>query len=73
MIAPFVLENPSCTGSEERLVDCPVAEDDYVYTYTLEIDFDYYVDRVKQCNVDFATYAYVACGTITEQGAQSRI
>ena len=67
--APFVLENLGCSGNEERLVDCPEAMDEYVSAYTLEIDFRSYAQMARQCDVDVATYAYVACGTLTEQGA----
>ena len=68
--APFVIENLGCTGSEERLLDCPQAMDEYVFTYSLEFDFHYYVQMAKQCDAEVAAYAYVACGTLTDQGAQ---
>jgi len=72
-MAPFILENLGCTGSEKRLVDCPESSDVYVYTYALEIDFDYYVQRTRQCDLGFATFAYVACGTLSDQGPQFHI
>ena len=68
--APFVLENLDCSGSEARLVDCAEAVEEYESTYPLEIDFDYYERRSKRCDLEFAPYAYVACGTLTEPGAK---
>lgn len=57
VLAPFVLDNLNCTGSEERLLDCPGATgqpyDDYVNEYRI----------VGNCDPLGGTYAFVACGT----------
>lgn len=74
VVAPIVLDNLNCTGTEPRLVDCPApVEDDYNlfrpgfdYTYT----YSYLVNsRSPGCDAVLGTYAVVACGT--ESGASA--
>ena len=68
MDAPFVLQDLGCSGSEERLVDCPGAIDDQGVPYLLDYQFEYYAQQARACNPDRQPFAYVACGTITAQG-----
>eukprot|EP00892_Ulva_mutabilis_P004969 jgi/Ulvmu1/2844/UM144_0009.1 len=61
IIAPYVLENLNCTGSETRLVDCPVA------TGNLDTpgDYRYEYDVSPFCEVlNGGRFAFVACGTL---------
>lgn len=69
--APFVLENLACTGTEARLLDCPVsrvnrdpaATEDYTY---YETDYN---DRL--CDPSSESSAFVACGMLAEPGTVS--
>lgn len=67
---PLVLESISCAGNEARLVDCSVGEDVYDYPYSIDYDFSYYERQARVCNLEDAPYAYVACGTVTDQGVR---
>eukprot|EP00892_Ulva_mutabilis_P007287 jgi/Ulvmu1/4930/UM204_0001.1 len=65
IVAPFVLENLGCAGSESRLVDCPVFEEadtdgqnDYSYRFR-----DY--TNSAECDPFAGTFSQVACGTST--------
>ena len=66
ILAPMVLENLECIGTEARLVDCPrispeaVADDDYS-SYT----------QSSRCDPLQANYAFVACGTTSGPRAPS--
>eukprot|EP00892_Ulva_mutabilis_P005578 jgi/Ulvmu1/3392/UM016_0008.1 len=68
ILAPMVLENVACNGTEARLVDCAVTQEDdygfdydYVYTY-------YGAVNIRGCSPLHTTYAFVACGTATGPG-----
>ena len=68
ILAPMALENLNCTGTEERLVECPVSQDDdygsdpdYVYTY-------FAINSNDGCDPLLPTYAFVACGNETGPG-----
>eukprot|EP00892_Ulva_mutabilis_P005573 jgi/Ulvmu1/3388/UM016_0004.1 len=68
ILAPMVLENVACNGTEARLVDCAVTQEDdygfdydYVYTY-------YGAVNNRGCSPLQTTYAFVACGTATGPG-----
>eukprot|EP00892_Ulva_mutabilis_P012292 jgi/Ulvmu1/9435/UM051_0063.1 len=66
IIAPFVLENLDCAGTEARLLDCPsVMEFERDYQYTTVFGDTYSVaDRsgLTTCSALRAGYAFVACG-----------
>ena len=70
--APFVLENLECSGTEERLLDCPgptlddapYPAQDYTY-YDTEYD-----DRL--CSAGGSNYAFVACGMLSDASTQHR-
>ena len=69
-MAPFMLENLNCTGSEARLVDCPVATDVPIINY---FDYTYEVTYIGRPSTfcDFfegKVYAFVACGSATGPG-----
>ena len=68
ILAPMVLENLNCTGTEERIIDCPVSQDD---DYAFDPDYVYVYSAVNTndgCDPLQATYAFVACGTATGPG-----
>ena len=70
VVAPFVLENLGCSGTEERLVDCPVVAD----TEPRDYSFDYFRDysNSEVCDPFAAgggTFARIACGTSSTAGA----
>eukprot|EP00892_Ulva_mutabilis_P007276 jgi/Ulvmu1/4920/UM202_0005.1 len=67
VIASFVLENLNCTGSETRLVDCPVATDVSFYDPpTLDYMYEFVYADINNpsdlCNFADASFAFVACG-----------
>lgn len=80
-----MLENLGCTGSEDRLLDCPRAEmsdplaADSMYAYgTAPYGLsDYIVGRTyygelmqRSCSPEIpGSYAFVACGALTSPGA----
>ena len=65
-LAPLVLENLNCTGKEERLVDCPVLQDDGT-----EYNGDAYIYNGDDgCDPLQATYAFVACSNTTGPGTR---
>lgn len=68
-VAPVVLQDLNCTGTEKRLVDCPgTLEDDYLYSFSFE--YTYIPDsRGIGCDPLQGTYAVVACGTEENAGA----
>ena len=64
----MVLENLNCTGTEERLIDCPVSQDaDYGFDPGY-FDVDSPFPIGSGCDPLRATYAFVACGTATGPG-----
>ena len=66
ILAPLVLENLNCTGKEERLVDCPVLQDDGT-----EYNGDAYIYNGDDgCDPLQATYAFVACSNTTGPGTR---
>lgn len=72
VIAPFVLENLNCTGSEARLVDCPVATDVSFYNPAPD-DYMYYSTYIRTtlplfCNFRDGNFAFVACGATSGPG-----
>lgn len=63
--APTVLENPECTGSEARLVDCPAAVLDQYSYYG-----DYTLDG-RSCTSQIGKVpTYIACGAASGPGAR---
>ena len=62
----MLLENLECTGTEGRLVDCPVTtDDDYGFRY----DYTYAYNSFQTpsfCDPLQASYAFVACGTLSD-------
>jgi hypothetical protein len=61
---PFALEYVGCSGSEARLVDCPVEyriEDSYASFYNMYIG---------SCDITSKPFAAVACSNDTSKGAQ---
>lgn len=72
IIAPFVLENLNCTGTEARLVDCPGAGateaeyTDYRYLY------QFTGGSLGGCDPVADFPAAVSCGTLTGPGVISR-
>lgn len=69
IIAPFVLENLACAGTETRLLDCPVsrvdrssptADDGSEEFYDLD-----YNDARCGAELGSRSYAFVACGPST--------
>eukprot|EP00892_Ulva_mutabilis_P007273 jgi/Ulvmu1/4918/UM202_0003.1 len=71
ILAPFALENVNCTGSEARLVDCPVATGATIFgdgaedapgEYTYRYDYD---DSPICEFLRGGTFAFVACGMST--------
>lgn len=72
-VAPFSLENLGCTGSEARLVDCPVQKlrvdtVDYTYSFT---DYDYSSLFFDACDPFAESYASVVCSNITAGGVHT--
>ena len=70
IVAPFALENLGCTGTEARLLDCPVADSDEE-TPAPEYDYNYrFRDYTNSATCDpFAgSFAEVACGTSDAAG-----
>lgn len=58
ILAPMVLENLECSGTEARLVDCPRISAE------AEADADYTSDTQSvRCDPLRPNYAFVACGT----------
>lgn len=71
VIAPFMLENINCTGSEERLVDCPAVARIPFYEYSPEdytYEFTYGGDTPNFCNFFEGSFAFVACGATSGPG-----
>ena len=67
IVAPFALENLGCTGLEERLLDCPVAErSDYRSEFNIASDPDYYT--LDSCDPFTGSYVQVACGNSSAGG-----
>lgn len=64
MLVPFVLENLGCSGSEGRLLDCPVE----ILSLSALEGFGSF-NNTRACSPFLNTYAYVACGTETSAGA----
>lgn len=71
MDAPLVFANIGCSDNEPHIVNCPIAtaEDQFDILYSIDYDFTYYERQGRTCNLEDAPFAYVACGTITDQGA----
>lgn len=74
VIAPFVLENLNCTGSEARLVDCSVTTDVSFYNVYAQdgtYEFVYATEFESPVTCDFAdgSFAFVACGAEDRPGA----
>ena len=62
ILAPIVLDNLNCTGTEERLVDCSGATEPYT-------DYAYDFTNLKGgCSSVAAQFAFVACGTLEDAG-----
>lgn len=64
VLAPFVLENVECTGAEQRLIDCPVDDDDSEYQIVFDSrDYAYSNSALSPtCEPFGLSYAFVACG-----------
>lgn len=74
MLAPFVLENLNCTGTEAMLVDCPVATDisDTTIQFNSAGPQEYFYMRnfdMTSCDFFDGTFPFVACGSVSGQGA----
>lgn len=52
-VAPFVLGNLGCVGTEAALLDCPAADER---------------SRRTTCDPQSNDYAYIACGTLSTPG-----
>lgn len=64
IIAPFVLENLACSGTEARLLDCPVSRVDR--SPNVEDANEQYLDYDDAlCSAESVSYAFVACGPAT--------
>eukprot|EP00892_Ulva_mutabilis_P004962 jgi/Ulvmu1/2838/UM144_0002.1 len=70
-LAPMVLENLNCTGSEERLLECPGVMEGFETIYSdysvtdIRLGFTYYGEFSMYCDPLRGTFAMVACGTST--------
>ena len=75
-MAPMVLENLACTGTEERLVDCPGSRARDIPDYSPAYDYfqEYYYNfPVVGCEPLAPSYAFVACGNTVGPGAASMV
>lgn len=71
IMAPFLLGDLGCTGDEARLADCP-ADDTIVPRFRdTSIPRDYR-EPTQECDAFAGTYAFVACGTAAQAGANLR-
>ena len=68
IMAPMVLENLACTGTEERLVDCPGSRDPPGDGFDPDYIDIHYGFKTDGCDPLSVTYAFVACGTETAPG-----
>ena len=72
-VAPFVLSALGCTGTEARLIDCPLAtETDYPSSPGAYVEV-YETPEVCRSVETFRggpSYATVACGLATDAGAK---
>lgn len=65
VLAPIVLDNLNCTGTEERLLDCPGATEPYP-------EYAYYYEMLAPrggCSSVRAQFAFVECETLDGPGA----
>lgn len=71
--APFVLENLNCSGTEERLLDCPgvMVDDPYGPFYEYYGNVYQYGRFPSVCDPLLGTYTIVACGNEIGPGAAS--
>lgn len=75
VLAPMVLENLNCSGTEPRLVDCPGDMDEFETAYSdydvrdIRLGFTYFGVLSTYCDPLQGTYAFVACGTLPSPGA----
>lgn len=73
-LAPFVLENVNCTGSESRLVDCPVATGVGLELIDYGADTGDYSYEYMQYKPEFCdfrkggTFTFIACGATSGPG-----
>ena len=65
--APFVLDFLGCTGTETRLVDCPIDTDSQPQAYE-DTGIFFSSDNGDACDPFGFTYVYVACGTLSGPG-----
>lgn len=63
VLVPLAVENLGCSGSESRLLDCPVE----MLTLTEVQSSTSSVNR-RACSPFSNTYAFVACGALSSQG-----
>lgn len=66
---PFAVGNLGCSGEEDRLLDCPGADDVPIISRGIfPEDYGFYDPNPGTCDPFSGTYAFVACGTETARG-----
>ena len=79
VLAPIVLENLDCAGTETRLLDCPGSMDVVETVFTdyfldeIRFSFQYYGEFSTFCDPLRGTFAFVACGETVGPGVTTLV